>query len=193
MAVLTDPAECGPVTLAFCQDVQAEAYDYPESFFDAARLAPRRPRAGRRASSRAPSALLRGAKRPLIVAGGGVLYSEADARRCATSPSARHSGRRDAGRQGRAALGPSAAIWARSASPAPRPPTRWPREADVVLAVGTRLQDFTTGSWALFQSAGRRSIAAQRRSPSTPASTARCRWSRDASAAWRRSTTALGD
>ncbi|MES1139583.1 thiamine pyrophosphate-binding protein, partial [Enterococcus faecium] len=45
--VLTDPAECGPVTLALCQDVQAEAYDYPESFFDERLWTPRRPRTDR--------------------------------------------------------------------------------------------------------------------------------------------------
>ena len=44
MQVLTDPAECGPVTLSLCQDVQAEAYDYPESFFDERVWSPRRPR-----------------------------------------------------------------------------------------------------------------------------------------------------
>ena len=79
MAVLTDPAECGPVTLALCQDVQAEAYDYPESFFaeqdlDAAPHPPRRGRARAR-----PSALIRKRRRSrFIVAGGGVLYSGAE-------------------------------------------------------------------------------------------------------------------
>ena len=84
--VLTDPAECGPVTLALCQDVQAEAFDYPESFF-AERVwthAPRRART--RASSRRVAALLRRPKKPLIIAGGGVLYSEAERDADATSP-----------------------------------------------------------------------------------------------------------
>ena len=79
MVVLTDPAECGPVTLAFCQDVQAEAYDYPESFFEErlwtpAPHAPRRERTGRRRRRRCASA-----KKPVIIAGGGVLFSEASA------------------------------------------------------------------------------------------------------------------
>src|SRR3954471_17970206 len=77
MAVLTDPAECGPVTLAFCQDVQAEAFDYPESFF-----APRVHRIRRAAPDpreiEEAAALIAGAKRPLVVSGGGVLYSEAE-------------------------------------------------------------------------------------------------------------------
>ena len=61
-----------------------------------------------------------------------------------------------------------------------------------MLAVGTRLQDFTTGSWALFQSPDRRIIGAQRPAPSTPASTARCRWSRDARAGLEELAEALG-
>ena len=55
MQVLTDPAECGPVTLALCQDVQAEAYDYPESFFDERVWTPRRPQPDARRARSAPS------------------------------------------------------------------------------------------------------------------------------------------
>jgi 3D-(3,5/4)-trihydroxycyclohexane-1,2-dione acylhydrolase (decyclizing) len=73
MQVLTDPAECGPVTLALCQDVQAEAYDYPESFFAERMWTPRRPRRTRNELAR--RWLLKGGEKPLIIAGGGVLYS----------------------------------------------------------------------------------------------------------------------
>src|SRR5436189_2512987 len=76
MAVLTDPAECGPVTLALCQDVQAEAYDYPESFFAERVWHQRRPRPDRSESAAAVAAL-KAAKKPLVIAGGGVLYSQA--------------------------------------------------------------------------------------------------------------------
>lgn len=76
MAVLTDPAECGPVTLALCQDVQAEAYDYPESFFDERVWTTRRPRPDR-AELAAAVELLTSAKKPLVIAGGGVIYSQA--------------------------------------------------------------------------------------------------------------------
>ena len=55
MQVLTDPADCGPVTLALCQDVQAEAYDYPESFFAERVWTPRRPRPDARRTGRARS------------------------------------------------------------------------------------------------------------------------------------------
>src|SRR5918997_2413328 len=71
MAVLTDPAECGPVTLALCQDAQAEAYDFPESFFAEKVWTPRRirPDAGELAAA---VALLKGARKPVVIAGGGV-------------------------------------------------------------------------------------------------------------------------
>ncbi|TIW38162.1 MAG: 3D-(3,5/4)-trihydroxycyclohexane-1,2-dione acylhydrolase (decyclizing), partial [Mesorhizobium sp.] len=74
MQVLTDPAECGPVTLALCQDVQAEAYDYPESLFAERVWNQRRPRPDRRGLAAAVAAL-KAARKPLVIAGGGVLYS----------------------------------------------------------------------------------------------------------------------
>src|SRR5215210_7826139 len=79
MQVLTDPAECGPVTLALCQDTQAEAYDYPDSFFAERVWTPRRQRPDERELADAV-ALLKGARKPFIVAGGGVLYAEAERR-----------------------------------------------------------------------------------------------------------------
>ena len=69
MAVLTDPAECGPVTLALCQDVQAEAFDYPASFFEERVWKPRRIRPDETELAEA-AALIRAAKKPFIVAGG---------------------------------------------------------------------------------------------------------------------------
>src|SRR5215213_8432753 len=77
MTVLTDPADCGPVTLALCQDTQAEAYDYPESFFAEKVWTPRRIRPDERELADAV-ALLKQAKKPLVVAGGGVLYAQAE-------------------------------------------------------------------------------------------------------------------
>ena len=77
MTVLTDPAECGPVTLALCQDTQAEAYDYPESFFAEKIWTPRRIRPDETELAEAVE-LIRNAKKPFIVAGGGVLYSGAE-------------------------------------------------------------------------------------------------------------------
>ena len=148
MQVLTDPAECGPVTLALCQDVQAEAYDYPESFFAERLWTPRRPRSDR-GELKAAAEALKAAKKPLIVAGGGVLYSGASdalARFSAATgiPVCETQG-------GKSALPDDdplnmAAVGVTGTGAA----NRLAAEADLVLAVGTRLQDFTTGSWALF-------------------------------------------
>ncbi|MGJ4953920.1 3D-(3,5/4)-trihydroxycyclohexane-1,2-dione acylhydrolase (decyclizing) [Bradyrhizobium sp. HKCCYLS20291] len=148
MQVLTDPAECGPVTLALCQDVQTEACDFPTSFFAERVWQPRRARSDEAQLAEA-AALLRAAKRPLIVAGGGVLYSEAERELAAFCtahgiPAAETQGGKSALPHDHplnlGAIGVTGTGAANAAA----------READVVLAIGTRLQDFTTGSRALF-------------------------------------------
>lgn len=153
MQVLTDPADCGPVTLSLCQDVQAEAYDYPESFFAKKVWSQRRPRPDRDELAAAAEAL-KAAKKPLIVAGGGVLYSGASKQldrfvQATGIPVCETQG-------GKSALTDEhelnmAAVGVTGTSAA----NRLAEEADVVLAVGTRLQDFTTGSWSLFKNAGK--------------------------------------
>ena len=153
MNVLTDPAECGPVTLAFCQDVQTEAYDYPESLFAERIWAPRRARPDITERQRAAT-LLRGARKPFVIAGGGVLYSEAEQELLAFCLA--HgvpAGETQAGKSSLPAghdlnLGAIGVTGTGAAN-------AMAAEADVVLAVGTRLQDFTTGSWTLFQGEGR--------------------------------------
>ena len=143
MAVLTDPAECGPVTLALRQDTQAEAYDYPASFFDERVFTPRRIRPDE-GELEAAAALLRDAKKPLIVAGGGVLYAEAESTLAGFAES--HGipvAETQAGKSSLVHDHPRNS--ARSASPARSAANALAEEADVVLAVGTRLQDFTTG------------------------------------------------
>ncbi len=156
LSVLTDPAQCGPVTLALCQDVQAQAYDYPASLFAERVWLTRRPRpdAGERAAA---AALLRGAKQPFVVAGGGVLFSEAEAELRAFCD--RHGlpvGETQAGKSSMPADHPLnlGAIGVTGTGAA----NTLAAEADLILAVGSRLQDFTTGSWALFQGEGRRII-----------------------------------
>ncbi len=156
MQVLTDPAECGPVTLAFCQDVQTQAYDYPAAMFEERVWRPRRLRPDRRELADAVR-VLRDARRPFVVAGGGVLYAEAEAALAAFCtahglPLAETMGGKsslpaahDCNMGGLGVTGTQAA-------------NALAAEADVILAVGTRLQDFTTGSRALFQAAGRRII-----------------------------------
>jgi 3D-(3,5/4)-trihydroxycyclohexane-1,2-dione acylhydrolase (decyclizing) len=156
MAVLTDPAECGPVTLAFCQDVQTEAFDYPTALFEERVSAPRRPRPDV-TELRIAADLLRGARKPFVIAGGGVLYGEAEVALrgfCEAHglPVAETQAGKSALPDGHdlnlGAIGVTGTQAANALA----------AEADVVLAVGTRLQDFTTGSWALFQGEGRRFI-----------------------------------
>ena len=149
MATLTDPGGCGPVTLALCQDVQAEACDYPESFLEARVWAMRRQRPDAGELARAAEAL-RAAKAPLIIAGGGVHYSDA----CETLAAfAERHGIPVAETQ----AGKSALPWAHPCNvgaigvTGAESANALARTADLIVAVGTRLQDFTTGSWSLFQ------------------------------------------
>ncbi|MEZ2129084.1 MULTISPECIES: 3D-(3,5/4)-trihydroxycyclohexane-1,2-dione acylhydrolase (decyclizing) [unclassified Sinorhizobium] len=149
MQVLTDPLDCGPVTLSLCQDVQTEAFDYPESFFAEHVWTQRRPQpdADELASA---IALIRKSERPVIVAGGGVLYSQATKE--LTSFAETHgipivvtqAGKSAIDETHPLALG-SVGVTGTSAANAIA------EEADLVIAVGTRFQDFTTGSWALFK------------------------------------------
>ncbi|WP_422367122.1 3D-(3,5/4)-trihydroxycyclohexane-1,2-dione acylhydrolase (decyclizing) [Pelagibius sp.] len=156
MAVLTDPADCGPVTLALCQDVQAEAYDYPGSFFAQKVRHIRRPRPDQQELTRAAT-LLAAAKKPMIIAGGGVHYSRAvDSLESFVHKHQVPVAETQAGKSALAwdhplnlgSLGVTGTSAANEAA----------EEADVVLAVGTRLQDFTTGSRALFKNPSRRII-----------------------------------
>lgn len=148
MQVLTDPVDCGPVTLSLCQDVQAEAYDYPESLFEERVWKERRPRPDADEFAAALEAI-RHAEKPLIIAGGGVLYSHATAELKAFA--GMHSVPVAVTQAGKSALPDdhplcmgSIGVTGTSAANA------FAEEADLILAVGTRLQDFTTGSWALF-------------------------------------------
>ncbi len=149
MQVLTDPAECGPVTLSLCQDVQAEAFDWPEAFFAARIWHTRRPPPDARELAAAADAL-RAARCPLIIAGGGVFYSEAE------SDLARFAGAHGVPvaetQAGKGCLANThdlnlGAIGVTGTEAA----NRAAANADVILAIGTRLQDFTTGSRALFR------------------------------------------
>ena len=156
VSVLTDPAECGPVTLALCQDVQTEAYDYPEAFFEPHLWGARRPEPDRDELAHAISHLKR-AKKPFIVSGGGVLFSEAE--RSLADFAEKHGipvAETQAGKSAMPIKHPcymgSIGVTGSSAANA------LAQEADVVLAIGTRLQDFTTGSRALFRAEGRKII-----------------------------------
>ncbi len=146
--VMTDPAACGPVCLALPQDVQGMAFDCPEEFLQPEPLRFRRPPADAAELAQA-AALLERARQPLIVAGGGVLYSHAGealrafAEAHGVPVAESHGGKSSLAWDHPLNLG---AIGV-DGSPAANAVAR---EADVVFAVGTRLQDFTTGSHALF-------------------------------------------
>ena len=148
---LTDPALCGPVTLALPQDVQADAFDYPAEFFESPvvefRAAP--PSEGELAGAvRAVMA----AKRPVIIAGGGVLYGGAcDALREFAD---RHGVPVCETQAGKSSLPWDHPLQLGSVGVTGSPASNaLASEADLILAVGTRLQDFTTGSNSLFTKA----------------------------------------
>jgi 3D-(3,5/4)-trihydroxycyclohexane-1,2-dione acylhydrolase (decyclizing) len=148
MRVLTDPSETGAVTLALPQDVQAEAYDWPEELFAKRVWHVARPVPEPAALARAVE-LIRGAERPLIVAGGGVIYSRAtDELRAFAEATGVPVGETQAGKgslpwdhpQAAGAIGATGTTAANALA----------READVVIGIGTRYSDFTTASRSLF-------------------------------------------
>ena len=156
MHVLTDPAECGPVTLSICQDVQAEAYDYPASMFESKVWQMRRIRPDETELAEAIK-VIRSSKKPIIIAGGGVLY--ADASQTLKDFVEKYQIPVTETQAGKSSLATSAelnmgAIGVTGTSAA----NKLASEADVILAVGTRLQDFTTGSWSLFKNPDRKII-----------------------------------
>ncbi len=149
LRTMTDPANCGPATLAFCQDVQAEAYDYPVAFFEPRIWHIRRPAPDVEELARVAD-LIRAAKTPVIISGGGTIYSQAEDTLAAFA--SRHNipvAETQAGKSGLAqshpmnfgASGVDGSAAANAAS----------QQADLVIGVGTRLQDFTTGSRTLFR------------------------------------------
>ena len=146
---MLDPADCGPAFLGLPQDVQAMAFDVPDEFVAAQhhRIVRARPDRGQLAAA---VDALRSAKQPLILAGGGVHYSFAEAALLAFAE--RHRIPVVETVAGKASLvaahelnaGPIGVTGCESAN-------ALAAQADVVLAVGSRLEDFTTGSWTLFQ------------------------------------------
>jgi 3D-(3,5/4)-trihydroxycyclohexane-1,2-dione acylhydrolase (decyclizing) len=156
MRVLTDPAETGAVTLAMPEDVQAEAFAVPAAF-----LAPRTWTVYRQppapAAVAAAAQLIAGSRRPLIVAGGGVIYSEATgALRAFVDATGIPVAETQAGRGALVSDHPLSlgAIGATGTAAA----NALAREADVVIGIGTRWSDFTTASKSAFQDAGVRFV-----------------------------------
>lgn len=148
IATMLDPADCGPAFIALPQDIQEIAYDYPEAFFEERVWTIPRPRPDARQIAEA-AAILTAAKRPLIISGGGVRYSGAE-EALRTLAAARGipvvetvAGKGALTHDDPVHAGPMGIIGSSSAN-------ALAEDADVILAVGTRLQDFTTGSWTAF-------------------------------------------
>jgi 3D-(3,5/4)-trihydroxycyclohexane-1,2-dione acylhydrolase (decyclizing) len=151
MRVLTDPADTGAVTMALPEDVQTEAFDVPEEFLERRVWTVRRRPPAPDALARAAE-LVRAAGRPLIVAGGGVIYSEATAALRALAEAVgipvceTQAGRGSLPSDHPLSLGAVGATGTGAANP-------MAREADLVIGVGTRWSDFTTASKSAFQDA----------------------------------------
>jgi 3D-(3,5/4)-trihydroxycyclohexane-1,2-dione acylhydrolase (decyclizing) len=149
MRVLTSPSDCGAVTLALPQDVQAEAYDYPEELFRKRVWLIRRPEPDAVSLARAVEAI-RGSKKPFLVAGGGVLFSEASealAKFCAATGipiGETQAGKGSLPFDNAQCMGGVGATGTLAAN-------RLARDADLVIGVGTRYSDFTTASMTAFQ------------------------------------------
>lgn len=149
MRVLTSPAETGAVTLSLPQDVQAEAYDYPEEFFRKRVWDIPRGRCDRRLLLRAAE-WIRAAKKPLIVAGGGVLYSEAcEALAKFAEKTGIPVGETQAGK-GALAFDHLQEVGAIGVTGTPGA-NILAREADLIIGIGTRYSDFTSASKTAFQ------------------------------------------
>ena len=156
MRVLTDQAETGAVTLAFPQDVQTEAFDYPEEFFERRVWHIGRPVPDASAMERAVAMIL-ASRRPMIVSGGGTIYSGAtEALRHLCERTGIPVGETQAGKGSLpydhpCSLGAVGATGTFAAN-------RAAREADLVIGVGTRWSDFTTASKTAFQNPGARFV-----------------------------------
>ena len=149
VATMLDPGDCGPAFIGLCQDTQELAFDYPEAFFTpTVHSIPRlRPDTSRVAEA---VQLIASAKKPLIIAGGGVRYSLAEKQ--VADFAVKHGiplAETNAGKGGvthdhPAHIGSIGVIGSSSAN-------EMAGDADVIIAIGTRLQDFTTGSWTVFR------------------------------------------
>ena len=149
MRVLTSPSDCGAVTLALPQDVQAEAYDYPEELFHKRVWLIRRPVPDAVSFSRAVDQI-RGARQPLIVAGGGVLMSEASPALAAFASQTGIPVAETQAGKGSLAYDHSQCMGAIGATGS-LAANRLARDADLIIGIGTRYSDFTSASMTAFQ------------------------------------------
>ena len=149
LRVLTSPAETGAVTLCLPQDVQTEAFDYPDALFRKRVWTIARPRPDQ-ALLRSAASVLRSAKAPIIIAGGGVIYSEATATLARFASATGIAVVETMAGKGALSFDHPQALGAVGVTGAAGA-NRLAREADVVIVVGSRLSDFTTASKTAFQ------------------------------------------
>ena len=149
IAMMLDPRTCGPAYIGVCQDTQSMAYDYPESFFTKKIHKLVRSRADKEEINEAVR-IIKAAKKPVIIAGGGVLLSNASevlndlALQCQIPYGTTVSGKTAFLANEELNIGPVGV-------PGTKAINVLLNEADVVINIGTRLQDFTTGSWSILK------------------------------------------
>ena len=145
---MLDPATCGPVFLALPQDVQAMTFDFPESFFNITVHEIPRPRADANELQKCAD-LINESRRPILIAGGGIHYSLAEDELANFAKEFQIP-------VVETMAGKASLLWSNSLLVGPLgvtgsdPVNKLVGEADLIIAIGTRLQDFTTGSWTLF-------------------------------------------
>jgi 3D-(3,5/4)-trihydroxycyclohexane-1,2-dione acylhydrolase (decyclizing) len=148
--IMLDPADCGPATIAISQDVQGESFDYPEAFFEERVHEIRRIHPDP-SQIKAAAEKLKSSKQPIIISGGGVLYSEAEAelsqfaKKHNIPVTATAMGIGCMTKEDPYYIGGIGGLGERSAN-------NLSKDTDLALAIGTKLADFTTGSWANFES-----------------------------------------
>ena len=147
--VMLDPADCGPACLSLSQDVQGEVFDYPEEFFKERIHHIRRPRADDYQIKKAVE-IIKNSKNPILISGGGVFYS--DAMKELSEFAKKHNipttqtvmGYSTMKKDDPYFLGPIGGLGGRAAN-------NLAKETDLAIAIGTKLADFTTGSWSNFE------------------------------------------
>ena len=147
--IMLDPADCGPACLSLCQDIQGEIFDYPEEFFKEIVHAIRRPRPDDFQIKQAAEKIKK-SKYPIIISGGGIFYSEAMnelgdfATKHNIPVTQTVMGYSTMKRDHPYFVGPIGGLGGRAAN-------SLAKQTDMAIAVGTKLGDFTTGSWANFE------------------------------------------
>jgi 3D-(3,5/4)-trihydroxycyclohexane-1,2-dione acylhydrolase (decyclizing) len=154
---LLDPSDCGPVFLGLPQDVQVETFDFPDEFFDEVVHEIRRPKADQSSINKAVE-IIKTAKKPLIIAGGGARYSKAH--KVISEFAAKFGVPVVETVAGKSTLLASDPAWCGPVGVTGcDPANKLAEQADLIISIGGRLQDFTTGSWTLFKNPARKFIS----------------------------------